>query len=118
MVHPEDESAPAEHRLTDHMGALDAQGVLDAEHVQGQVVERVRRPPGRAAGRAAGVPVVVPDHEPAAGGDPFAQFGVPPEHRGGCPGDQHDRRGRGVSEGLDAQLGAVGLEELFAVGSM
>jgi hypothetical protein len=99
------------------MGTLDAQSVLDAEHVPGQVGERVRRLSRRVAGRAAGVPMVVPDHEPASVGDPFAQLGVPPQHRGGRSGDQHDRGVRAVAEGLDTQLGAVDAEESFAVSS-
>jgi hypothetical protein len=31
------------------------------------------------------VRVAVADHEPVAAGDPFAQFGFPPKHRGGAP---------------------------------
>lgn len=115
MVHAEDESGPAEHRLTDHMGGPDAQGVLDTEHVEDEIRVRVGRPSRWAAGRATGVPVVVADHEPAVGGELFAQVGVPPQHRGGRSGDQHDRRVRAVPEGLRAQLDAVDVEEVLAV---
>ncbi len=65
---------------------------------RGQIGERVARSPRRVAGGAAGVPVVVADHEPVAVGEPLAEFGVPPQHRGGRTVDEQDGRVRRVAE--------------------
>ena len=88
VVHAGDETDAARPRPAHDVRPLDAQRVQDAQRVLGQVGERVARPPRREVRRSTGVAVVVADHEPAAGRDPFAQLGFPPQHRRGRSHDQ------------------------------
>ena len=115
----------AAHRDADDVRGLEAEVVQQAEGVVGHVVERVRRPgraaaadeglhehppgdPARGPRGAAGVAVVVADHEEPAVGQRLAELRAPPGHRAAEPHHQQQRLAGGVAERLVAELEAVG----------
>jgi hypothetical protein len=90
------------------VGARQAEGVEQAHGVPDQVAQGVRRRARHVQRRAAGVTAVVADDEARAGRESRAQLLVPREHRVARPVNEHDRRGGGIAEGLDAQVDRVG----------
>jgi len=78
------------------VGALQAEGVEDADRVLGEISRRVRR-------RAR----LVADDEPGAGREAPAELVLPPEHLGGRSADEEDRRVGGSTEGLHADVHPV-----------
>src|ERR687898_1902520 len=89
------------------MGALQAEGVEQAQGVLSQVTQGVGRTTRLVADRSAGVAVVVADDEPGAARQTLAEPVLPPVHRG-CP--SHDKEDGGVgpiAEWLDAEVDPV-----------
>src|SRR5215212_2199408 len=89
------------------MGALQAEGIEQADGVLGQVAQGIGRSTRLVADRSAGVAVVVADDEAGAGHQSLAEPVLPPVHRG-CPShDEEDRGIGGISEGFDAYVHPV-----------
>src|SRR5215218_7990523 len=107
MVQRHELADPPPHRHTHQMGALQAEGIEQADGVLGQVAQGVGRSTRLVADRSAGVAVVVADDEPGSGRETLAEALLPPVHRG-CP--SHDEEGGGVgpiAEGLDAEVDPI-----------
>src|ERR687898_243443 len=89
------------------MGALQAEGVEQAQGVLCQVAQGVGRSTRLVADRSAGVAVVVADDEPGAGRQTLAEAVLPPVHRG-CPSHDEEDGGVGpIAECLHAEVDPV-----------
>src|SRR5215203_5281129 len=95
------------HRHTHQMGALQAQGVEQADGVLCQVTQGVGRSTRLVAYRSAGVAVVKADDEPGAVHQTLAEAVLPPVHRG-CPSHDEEDGGVGpIAECLEAEVDPV-----------
>src|SRR5215216_6358940 len=89
------------------MGALQAEGVEQADGVLCQVSQGVGRSTRLVADRSAGVAVVVADDKPGADHETLAEPVLPPVHRG-CPShDEEDGEVGPIAECLDAEIDPV-----------
>jgi hypothetical protein len=91
----------------------DAVGVEHAGGVRDQVGAGVSGTPGLVGHRAAGVAVVVPDHETPAAGEHPAEALLPPEHRAAEAHDEEDRRIGRIAERLRAELDTAHVDHPF-----
>src|SRR5919107_5448446 len=89
MIQRHELADPPPHRHTHQMGALQAEGVEQAQGVLCQVAQGVGCGTRLVADRSAGVAVVVADDEPGAGHETLAEAVLPPVHRG-CPSHDED----------------------------
>src|SRR5215211_6598194 len=111
MVERYELADPPPHRHTHQMGALQAQGVEQADGVLCYVAQGVGRSTRLVADRSAGVAVVVADNEPGAGHQSLAEVVLPPVHRG-CPShDEEDGRVGPIAECLDAEVDPISLDD-------
>ena len=94
-------------RHADHVRGHELVPVEDTDGIGHQIGTAVPRPPRLTGDRAAGVAVVVADHEPAALGKQPAETRLPPEHRPTGPHDQQNWRIARVAERLRTELDAV-----------
>src|SRR5215211_5058315 len=107
MVERYELADPPPHRHTHQMGALQAQGVEQADGVLCYVAQGVGRSTRLVADRSARVAVVVADDEPRAGHETLAEAVLPPIHRG-CPSHDEEDGGVGpIAEYLDAEVDPV-----------
>ena len=113
----------AAHRHADDVDAVETEVVEQPDGVDGEVVDRVRRPAAAERGaddvalgdpvlaqlrRATGIPVVVPDDEETTIGQHLAERRIPPVHGAAETHDQQDRRVVGLAERLVAEVDARG----------
>src|ERR687890_340351 len=107
MIQRHELADPPPHRHTHQMGALQAEGVEQADGVLCEVTQGVGRSTRLVADRSAGVAVVVADDEPGAGHETLAEAVLPPVHRG-CPSHDEEDGGVGpIAECLDAEVDPV-----------
>src|SRR5215211_3552636 len=107
MVERYELADPPPHRHTHQMGALQAQGVEQADGVLCYVAQGVGRSTRLVADRSARVAVVVADDEPGAGHETLAEPLLPPVHRG-CPSHDEEDGGVGpIAECLDAEVDPI-----------
>src|SRR5919107_4578015 len=107
MIQRHELADPPPHRHTHQMGALQAEGVEQAQGVLCQVAQGVGCGTRLVADRSAGVAVVVANDEPGAGHETLAEPVLPPVHRG-CPSHDEDDGGVGtIAECLGAEVDPV-----------
>jgi hypothetical protein len=104
---------PPARRDADQVRGREAVGVQHAGRVVVEGGAGVLRPARLVGRRAAGVAMVVADHEAAALGEHPAEALVPPEHRRAGPHDQQQWRIPRVAKGLRAELHAVRFDHPF-----
>ena len=100
-------------RNADHVRRPDLVGVEHAGGVGDHVGAGVPGVSRLVGDRAAGVAVVVADHEPPAVGEHPAERLLPPEHRRADPHHEEDWRVGRIAEGLRAELNAVRFDHLL-----
>src|SRR5215208_2949296 len=84
------------------MGALQAEGIEQADGVLGQVAQGVGRSTRLVADRSASVAVVVANDEPRSGRETLAEALLPPVHRG-CPSHDEEDGGAALSPNVWTQ---------------
>src|SRR5687767_8069508 len=89
------------------MGALQAEGVEQADGVLCEVTQGVGRSTRLVADRPAGVAVIVADDEPGAGHETLAEAVLPPVHRRCSSHDEEDGGIGPIAECLDAEFDPV-----------
>ena len=102
----------AAHGHANEMRLGDPEGIQDADHVVHEVVARVLGRSWFVAHRPSGVPMVVADDEPPSRREALAELVLPPIHRRAGAHDQEDRGVAGVTEAVDADVDAVGTDDL------
>src|SRR5215217_9451439 len=93
------------------MGALQVEGVEQANRVRDQIAECVLRSARLVADRPASVAVVVANDEPGTGRETLTELVLPSEHRSGRSVDEEDRGSGAIAEGLDAEVHPVGPDD-------
>ncbi len=109
MVERQTLREPTAHGDPDDMGARDLQCVEHTDGVRDEIGLAVLGRARLVADRLPGIAQVVADHVSPAGRESLAEFVLPPVHRARGPGDQQNRRGGTITEGLDAEVDPVGL---------
>src|SRR5215211_5957360 len=99
------------------MGALQAEGVEQADGVLCQVSQGVGRSTRLVADRSAGVAVVVADDEPGAGHETLAEAVLPPVHRG-CPSHDEEDGGSALSPKVWTQRSTPFARMILSLGSI
>src|SRR5215210_7236699 len=108
MIERREHGEPPTHRPAHEMGAVQAEGVEQADRIHDQITEGVWRSTRLVADRSAGIPVVVADEESGACRETLTELLLPREQRGGRSVDKQDRGVGGIAEGLDAEVDPVG----------
>src|SRR5215213_11301769 len=117
MVERYELADPPPHRHAHQMGALQAEGVEQADGILCQVAQGVGRSTRLVADRSAGVAVVVADDEPGSGHQSLAEPVLPPVHRG-CPSHDEEDGGSALSPNVWTQRSTPLARMILSLGSI